>query len=114
MDLAVNDERIHGAADVVDGDIIDDAHRAGFGIDLDLADMGAIREARLRDGLVAGGGQRPAQILGQVVALVRGARHLEQADRVIGAFHGEAAVLEFDVGGGGFQKMLGDTRGLSR
>ena len=112
--LAMNDERVHGAADVVDRDVIDMRDRAGFGIDLDLADVGAIREARLGDGLVAGGSKRPAQILGQVVALLRGARHLEQADRVVGALHGEAAVLEFDVGGGGLQKMLGDAQCPSR
>ena len=39
MDLAVDDQRIHRAADVVDRDIIDHAHHAGVGIDLDLADM---------------------------------------------------------------------------
>ena len=31
---------------------------------------------------------------------------------MIGALHGEAAVFEFDVGGGGFEKMLGDASGF--
>ena len=49
-------------------------------------------------------GQRPAQVVGQVVALARGARHLEQADRAIGALDGEAAVRERDVAGIGLQR----------
>ena len=65
MHLAVNDERIYGAADIVDRDVVDDADRTGFHIDLDLAHMGAIRETRLRDGLVAGRGQRPRKSSGR-------------------------------------------------
>ena len=41
MDLALDDHRIDDAAEIVDGGEIDDAHRAGVAVDLDLADMGA-------------------------------------------------------------------------
>ena len=55
VDLAVNNERVHGAADVVDGDVGDHLDRTGIGIDFDFADMGAVRVAGLGDGLVASG-----------------------------------------------------------
>ena len=70
--------------------------------------MGAIGVARVEHGLVAGGVKRPLQILRQIVALGRRARHFENPDGVVGALHGEAAVLELDIGGGGFEQMLGD------
>src|SRR6202040_1469863 len=53
VDLTVNNERVHGAADVVDGDVGDHLDRTGVGIDFDFADVGAIRVAGLGDGLVA-------------------------------------------------------------
>ena len=42
MGLAVQDQRVHRAADIVDRGVAVDAHHAGLGIDLDLADMPAI------------------------------------------------------------------------
>ncbi len=112
VDLAVDDERIDRAADVVDRRVFDDLDHAGVGIDLHLADMRAVGKARGRDGLVALRGERAAQILRQIGALHRGARDLENADRVVGALHGKAAILEFDVGGRSLQQVLGDTRAL--
>ena len=55
VDLAVDNERVHGAADVVDGDVGDHLHAAGIGIDFDFADMGAVGVAGLGDGFVASG-----------------------------------------------------------
>ena len=110
MDLAVDDQRIDRAADVVDRDIIDQRHFSRIGIDLDFADMRAIGVARVEHGLVAGGVERPLQIFRQILALGCRARHFENADGVVGAFHGEVAVLEFDIGGGGFEQMLGDAQ----
>jgi hypothetical protein len=39
MGLAVQDQRIDGPTDIVDGDNRDHLHAAGIGIDLDLADL---------------------------------------------------------------------------
>ena len=45
-------ERIHCAADVVDRDVAQDLDRAQLGIDLDFAEVGAVREARVVERLV--------------------------------------------------------------
>ena len=99
MDLAVNNERIDGAADVVDRGVVDELDGAGLWVDFDLADLAAVRETRLGDGLVAFSRERALQIGRQIGALGGGARHVEQTDRMVGALHGEASVLEFDVSG---------------
>ena len=46
MDLAFECELVDDGADIVDDDIAQRLGRAGFGIDLDLADMAAVREVR--------------------------------------------------------------------
>ena len=43
--LAVDDHRVDGAADVVDGGVAHDRDHAGVGIDLDLADVAAVAVA---------------------------------------------------------------------
>ena len=108
VDLAVDDQRVDGESDVVDCGIADEGGHAGFRVDLDLANVAAVGEARLRHRLVARRRERAAQVFRQVGALECCARDLEQADRMIGALDGEAAVLELDIGGGGFQQLLGD------
>ena len=112
--LAVQDQRIDGAADVVDGGIADELDRSQLGIDLDLADMAAVGKAADPDRLVALGRQRAAQIVRQIVALAGRARHLEYPDRAVGAFHGEHAGGEFDVVLGGFEHVGGDLLALAR
>src|SRR6516162_6887033 len=62
--LAVQDAGIDGAPDVVDASITDDLDRAQFEIDLDLADVAAIRISADRHGLVAFGRQRSGQFVG--------------------------------------------------
>ena len=57
--LAVQDQRIDRAPDIIDGGIADDRDMAGLGIDLDLADLRAVGKARDRQGLVGDGGERP-------------------------------------------------------
>jgi hypothetical protein len=42
MDLALEADRVHYGADVVDDDVADDLQRAGIGVDLNLTDMAAI------------------------------------------------------------------------
>ena len=91
MDLAVDDQRIDGAADVVDRAVAHDLDGAGLRIDLDFADMGAVGEARFVDGLVGERGERAAQIVGQVVELERGRGDLEESDGAIGAAYLEIA-----------------------
>ena len=47
MDLAGEQDRVHRHAEIVDDRVVDDLGCAGLRIDLDLADMGAVRIGRL-------------------------------------------------------------------
>ena len=64
MGLAVQDAGIDSAADVVDGGISDDLDRPQCKIDLDLADVAAVRASPDRNGLVAFRRQRSRQFAG--------------------------------------------------
>jgi hypothetical protein len=55
MCLAMQDHRVDRAPDVVDSGVADDIDSAGFRIDLDLADLRAVRKARDRQRLVGNG-----------------------------------------------------------
>ena len=57
MGLAMDDQRVDAAADVVDRGVAGDRDMAGLGIDLDLADRAAVREHRLVHLVVGGGGE---------------------------------------------------------
>jgi hypothetical protein len=51
----MQDHRVDRAPDVVDSGVADDIDSAGFRIDLDLADLRAVRKARDRQRLVGNG-----------------------------------------------------------
>ena len=70
MGLAVHDQRIDAAADIVDGGVALDVERAGFGIDLDLAQAGAVWIDRRVHFIVAPHAQAALQCRRQAV-LVR-------------------------------------------
>ena len=81
MGLAVQDQRVDGAADVIGRAIAHDLDGAGLGIDLDLTDRTAVGIAAGGERHVALGCKRAAQGVVEIVELLRGARHLEDADR---------------------------------
>ena len=76
MGLAVHDQRIDAAADVVDRGIAGDRDLAGVGIDLDLADGAAVGEHRLVHLVVGDDRDAVLEIVGQLVPrrLLRRAR----------------------------------------
>ena len=53
MRLSFNDEGVDGSADIVDRSIANQFECPRLSIDLDLADMGAVRKTKLQDGFVA-------------------------------------------------------------
>ena len=55
---------------------------------------------------------QPAKVVGKVVALHRRSRHVEDANRPVGALHRETSVGEFDVGRGDLQYVAGDPQSL--
>ena len=64
MHLAVDDHRVDRAPDIVDRAVAHDVEHPGLGVDLDLADMAAVRKRGELDGLVALTAQRTAQLVG--------------------------------------------------
>src|SRR5215470_15415437 len=110
--LAVHDQRVDGAPDIVDRGVAHDLYHPGIGVHLDLADVTTIGETGEVHGLVAFGSERSAQFVRQVVAAPRPGRDLEQSDRPVGAFDAEPAVDKFEIGRGGFQDVACDLRTL--
>src|SRR6185437_6546446 len=88
MHLSRHQHRIDGNADVIDRGIAHHAGDAGVRIDLDLADMRAVRPARAVDLALAVDRQLGASLL---------LRNFEQADAAIGANYGKEAIVIFDV-----------------
>src|SRR5918999_6444978 len=113
MHLALEQERVQDRAVVADRVIAGEPERAGLRIDLDLADVTAVREGRPALVLeAAGGGEPAAQLLGQILSLERGPRHLVKGQAAIGPCDGEAPVGEADVGGGRFEQVRRDLLAL--
>ena len=79
MGLAVDDQRVDAAADVVDAGVTRDRNFAGVGIDLDLADRGAVGEYRLVHLVVGDDREAVLQRAGQLVPR-RFARKLEKIE----------------------------------
>jgi hypothetical protein len=98
--------------DIVDDDIGDELDSAGLRVDLDLADVTAVR--------VSGLLRRPGRMLDQprlhpgrqAGGLERGARHRFQRQRPVSAGDRELAVGKFDIGDRGLQNMRGEPPAL--
>src|SRR3984893_2071273 len=113
MDLALDDHRVEDAPEIVAGGEIDDRDLPGFRVDLDLGDMGAGGEGKILWVIERGFVEAGLQFLvREVVRHVGGQRHLGHGLRPVGAGNGELAVLELDIGLGGFEQMRGDLAAL--
>ena len=66
MGLAVHDQRIDAAADVVDRGVARELDDAGVGIDLDLADRAAVRKHRIVHLVVGGDGEAVLELVRQL------------------------------------------------
>ena len=108
MDLALQADRIHDRADVVDHGIALEPDLAGLGIDLDLADVATVGIGVL---LSQEGGVlvEPAlEALGPLGGVERRHRHLLQRHRLVGAGDLEDAIGELDVLLAGLEQVPGD------
>ena len=110
--LPVDQHGIDDAAEVVDGGIVDDVHRPGLGIDLDLADVTAVGEGAV-DGFRPAVGVEPRlHALRQIGGVSRLRRQFHDVDGAVGAGDGEVAVGEADVRRRDFEQIGGDLRAL--
>src|SRR6266480_1150896 len=112
MNLALEQERVDGAAEIVDDRIALDRDDAGVGIDLDLGDVAAV-------GIRLGGGRsRRGRIEARLHSgrntfrIARRRRDLEQAEAAVGAGDAEGAVGELDVARRCLQQIGGDPASL--
>ena len=113
VDLALEQQRIDGAAEIVDHGVALDGDGAGIGIDLDLDDVAAVGKG-LRRRHADMGGIEPGRHAGrQFFRIARRFRHFEDIEAQIGAGHAERAVGESDVLRRDFQKMRGELRALA-
>ena len=97
---ALADHRIDDHPEIVDRGEAIDGDRAGLRIDLDLADLaavGIVRRAARRAGIGAGGLQAQAEFEHRSGRRVERLGDVGHRHRLVGADHGELAVLELDV-----------------
>jgi len=112
MRLAMQDQRIDGAPDVVHRSIANDLNFARFGIDFCFADLRAVREAGDGERLVGDAGERPLQVLRQILASDSGCGNLEDVDFAIGSGNQVSAALELDVDFTSLEQEAGDLAAL--
>ncbi len=89
--LALDDQRVDDLADVVDAHVLAHLGRAGLGVDLHGAQVGAVREREV-DRVVGGVGvDARLDTVGQVVRRERREGDVGDADALVGALDREAA-----------------------
>ena len=93
MELALDQQRVDHVADIVNRGVADEAHLAGVGVDLDLADVAAVRIGAFAAREGAGFEQAGLGAARQPRRHERGAGDLGEAYGLIGAGDREAAVL---------------------
>ncbi len=112
MDLTRRHHRIEERAEIVDRHEALDLDLAGLAVDLDLADVAAVREG-LRRGLeVSLLVEAGLHALRQRLRIARDLRKLDEADAPIGADDTERAVDEFKVARRRLEPMRGERLGL--
>ena len=112
MELALDQQRVDHVADIVDRGVADDLDLAGVGVDLDLADVAAVRIGAFAAREGAGFEQAGLGAARQPRRHERGAGDLDEAYGLIGAGDREAAGLEFDIVLAGFHHVGGDAAAL--
>ena len=116
MDLALEADRVHHRADIVDDDIADDLQSAGIRVDLDLTDVAAIGIGVVVGGEGAGLVEAAFEAWRQAAGLERRFGDIGDADAPVGAGHREITPIgadrKFYVGIGGFEQLRGNAFAL--
>ena len=102
LGLALDQQRVHHHAEIIDRGVGDDLGMPGVGVDLDLADVAAIRV----------GLRRLVEHVPHVQPTGVFRRHLHDAHAPVGAGNREAALAEFDVNQRGLQHVRRQRPGL--
>ena len=112
MDLPFEQQRVDGAAEIIDHSVTLNADRAGIGIDFQLDDVASVGKGlRGRNALMRG--IEPGLHAGrQLGGIARFLRHLEKVEVQVGAGDPEYAVRKAHVRRRDFQKLRGELRAL--
>ena len=108
MDLAFKQKRVQHRADIVDDVVGEDLDLAGFGVDLQFADMDPVREILLLGTIGSAGDEPRLHALGQALRVPGGGGDIGERDGAVGPSDREAAAVEIDVGLGGFEQVCGN------
>ena len=110
MDLALEQERVDGAAEIVDDRVALDCDAAGIGIDLDLGDVAAVGEGLSWRYAVMRRVQPRLHSRRQFRGIARRLRHRENVEAEIGAGHAKYPINKTYVLRRDFQKVRSEQR----
>src|SRR5438876_9794819 len=110
MDLALEQERVDGAAEIVDDAIALDYDAASIGIDLDLGDVAAVGEGLSWRHSVMRRVESRLHASRQFRGIARRLRHRENIEAEIGAGHAEYSIGKMYVLRRDFQKVRSELR----
>src|SRR5947208_11566740 len=110
MDLALEQQRIDGAAEIVDDGVALDYDAAGIGIDLDLGDVAAVGEGLSWRYAVMRRVEPRLHARRQFRGIARRLRHRENIEAEIGAGHTEYPIGKTHVLRRDFQKVRSELR----
>ena len=90
MGLAVRDQWVDSAPDIIGGGVAGDLDDAGLGVDFDLADVKSVRERGDLAHHFSGAGKQTAQLLGEARIVARRRRNRKEVERAVGPGYSEA------------------------
>src|SRR6516165_2742216 len=105
MDLALEKERVDGAAEIVDDSVALDCDDAGIGVDLYLDDVAAVGEGLSCRYAVMRRIEPRFHACGQFRGIARSLRHRENIEAEVGAGHAEYPIGKTYVLRRDFQKV---------
>src|SRR5262249_2329595 len=113
VDLALEQERVDGAAEIVDDSVALDCDDAGIGVDLDLDDVASVREGLSWRHAVMRRIEPWLHARRQLRGIARRLRHRENIEAEIGAGHAESPIGKTYILRRDFQKVRSELRAFA-
>ena len=108
MGLTIDHRLMNDDSDVVDRRVAHDGDNTRLRIDLDLADMAAVRKRHLRRGKFADGIEAALQFFRKIVRLPRALRQVEDRNPEVGTRHHEGTPGKLNVADCNLEQMRCD------
>src|SRR5215470_7122936 len=113
MDLALEQERVNDAAEIIDDGVALDCDDAGIGVDFDLDDVAAVRESLSWRYAVMRRIEPRFHARRQFRGIARRLRHRENIEAQIGAGHAEYPIGKTYILCRDFQKVRSELRAFA-